>query len=147
MKNHFKLFLSLAALALAATPALRADDTTAPTPPPPSDQPGGRHGRPEMRERFQKMVKDLNLTADQQSKGEAILQQGAQSLRALHDDTTLSDDDKRAKMKQIRQGIEQQIRALLTPEQQAKAKELRQQRRQGGGDQPPPPPPADKPTT
>jgi protein CpxP len=148
MKNHFKIFLSLAGLALAVVPALRADEPAAPPAPPapPADQSGRHAHREEMREHFQKMVQDLNLTADQQAKAEVIFKQTGQELRALHDDTTLTQDEKRAKMKELRRSNEQQIHALLTPEQQAKAKELRQQRRSQGEQTPPTtPPPADKP--
>ncbi len=137
-KAPFKILLSLAGLALAATPALRADEPAAP-PAPPADQPAHHGRREEMRERFQKMVTDLNLTPDQQAKGQAILKQTAESLKAIHDDTTLSEDQKRAKAKELRHGTEQQIHALLTPDQQAKLKELRQQHRPQGT---PPPPPA-----
>ena len=139
MKNPaFKTILALAGLALAAAPALRADQPSVP-PAPPADQPGHHGRREEMRERFQRMITDLNLTPDQQAKGQAILKQTAESLKAIHEDATLSDEQKRAKAKELRRSTEQQIHALLTPDQQAKLKELRQQHHQTGT--PPPPPP------
>ena len=136
MKNFSKLILALAGLALLAAPALRAAD--APEAPPPGDKPDRHERREEMRENLKKMAKELNLTADQQSKIEAIHQQAREALKALHDDTTLSEDQKHAKMKELRKSTEDQVHALLTPEQQAKAKELREKHGRHGdkGDKP-----------
>ena len=137
MKNHPNILLSLAVLALAAAPVLRAEDPPAT---PPADQPAGHHARrDELREHYQRMVKDLNLTSDQQAKAEAILKQTGDELRALRADTTLTPDQRHAKAKDLRRGAEEQIHALLTPDQQAKAKALREQHRQQG-EQPPAPP-------
>jgi Spy/CpxP family protein refolding chaperone len=51
---------------------------------------------------MQKLTSELNLSADQQSKIKAIMM------------------DNRAKMKQERDNVRQQVRATLTPEQQTK---------------------------
>ncbi len=136
MKNSLKLILSLAGLALLAAPVLRADEPA----PPPADKPG-RHEwrqerREEMRERFQRMAKELNLTADQQARAEVIFKQTGDAAKALRDDTALTDDQKRAKAKELRKSTRDQLHALLTPEQQAKAKELREAHGRHG-DQPP----------
>ena len=139
MKNNLRLLLSFAGLSLLATPFLRADDT--PPPAPPADRPhGGHEHREEMREHFKKMVQELNLTPDQQTKGEAILKQSAEARKALWDDTSLSQEDKREKMKELRKSTEDQIHALLTPDQQAKAKEMREKHHPQGQ------PPAGQPT-
>lgn len=136
MKNSLKLILSLAGVALLAAPVLRADEPVAP----PADQPArpeGRQGRrEEMRERFQRMTKDLNLTADQQAQAEGIFKQTGDAIKALHADLSLTEDQKRAKMQELRKNTRDQLHALLTPEQQAKAKELREKHGRHG-DQPP----------
>ena len=49
----------------------------------------------------------------------AILKQSAESIKALRDDTALSREDRRSKLMALRKSTEQQIHALLTPEQQA----------------------------
>ena len=121
MKNNLRFLLSLAGLSLLSTPFLRADEPPAP---PAGDRPSKHEHREEMREHFKRMVKELNLTADQQTKGEAILKQSAEARKALWDDTALSEEDKRAKMKELRKSMEDQIHALLTPDQMAKLKEM-----------------------
>jgi len=136
MKNTLRLILTLAGLALLTAPALRADEPAAP----PTDKPAHPGRREEMREHFKQMVKELNLTPDQQAKGEAIFKQSSEARKAIQDDTTLGEDQKRAKFKELRKSTEDQIHALLTPDQMAKLKALRESHRQHG-DQPP----ADKP--
>jgi periplasmic protein CpxP/Spy len=138
MKNSLKILFSFAGLALLATPVLRADDPAPPSDTPPPSTAPGHHGQ--MRDRFQAMVKQLNLTADQKSKIGAIFEQSAQAMKALHEDTSLSAEDKHAKMKELRQGTEQQVHALLTPDQLAQLKQLRQQHQQQGNNPPPAPP-------
>jgi Spy/CpxP family protein refolding chaperone len=140
-----KFLLCLAGAALLATSALRADDGAAPPPPPP-DQPAHHGRREDMLARFNQMVKDLDLTADQQTKVQAILKQSAESIKALRDDTALSREDRRSKLMALRKSTEQQIHALLTPEQQAKAKELRAKHRPNGDQPPADMPPPDKPS-
>ena len=85
-----------------------------------------------MRENAKKMAKELDLTADQQAKIEAIHKQSRDAMRALHDDTTLSEEQKREKSKALRKSSEEQVHALLSPEQQTKAKELRGNRGERG---------------
>ena len=136
MKNSFKLILSLTGLVLLAAPVLRADEPVTP----PADQPD-RHEwrkehRGEMRERFQHMAKELNLTADQQAQAEGIFKQTGDAVKVLHADPSLTEDQKHAKMQELRKSTRDQLHALLTPEQQAKAKELRAKHGRHG-DQPP----------
>jgi periplasmic protein CpxP/Spy len=128
MKTPLKLIFSLAGFALLATPVLRADETAAP--------PAGQPDRHERRENIMQMAKDLNLTADQQAKIEAIHQQAGEARKAIWADTSLTEDQKHAKLKELRKGTMEQVHALLTPEQQAKAKELRE-KHGPHGDQPP----------
>jgi Spy/CpxP family protein refolding chaperone len=136
MRNSLKFILSLAGLVWLAAPALRADEPAAP----PADKPD-RHEwrqdrRAEIRERFQHMTKELDLTTDQQARAEIIFNQTGDALKTLGDDTSLSGDQKRAKVKDLRKSTRDQLHALLTPEQQAKAKELRGKHGRHG-DQPP----------
>ncbi len=73
------------------------------------------------------LLKQLNLTPDQQSKADAILAQARQQAQGSDDP-----DARRAAMK----AAMQQVQALLTPAQKAKLQELRAaQQQQGGGDQ------------
>ena len=146
MKNFARTFLPLVSLVCLGTSCLHAEEPAA-TPP---AQPSGerREHRDEMRENFKRMVKELNLTADQQIQAEAIHKQAAEEMKALRNDASLNEDQKRAKGRDLRKSTEDQIRAILTPEQQAKAKEMREKHGHRGpddrppGEAPPSPPPA-----
>lgn len=150
MKNRSPLLFACLGVALAGLPALRADEPPAP-PPPPADNAGpggpgggGRHmNREAMRERREQMFKDLNLTADQQSKWTALEQQEREAMKALRKDSSVPDDQRRAKAKDLHKGFEEQRMALLTADQKAKFETMRANfREQGHRDGPPPPPPA-----
>jgi Spy/CpxP family protein refolding chaperone len=67
----------------------------------------------------------LNLTDEQRTKLKPILQDQAQQVKAVRDDTALSQEQKTAKMKAIHASFHDQINAVLTPEQQAKLKEMK----------------------
>ncbi|HEY4246888.1 MAG TPA: hypothetical protein VGM64_08530 [Lacunisphaera sp.] len=150
MKNPSKTLLPLAGILLLGTAFLRAEEPAATPPPPPP--PGEHHDHHrEMRGDLAKMAKELNLTPEQQTQIEAIRKQNWESLKAIRSDSTLTDDQKRDKAREIRKSGMQQEWTILTPEQQAKAKTL--QGKHGhhapddgspppppGGEAPPPPP-------
>jgi len=134
-----KLLLPLAGLALLATPALRAGNEPAPAP---TGQPASheemrdrtvdhmleqRERRQEMGER---MAKELGLTADQKTKMKGLLRQQRTAAEAIMDDEALSRDQRRAKLRELGQNNEAQRRAVLTPEQQKKADEMRARARE-----------------
>jgi Spy/CpxP family protein refolding chaperone len=131
MKSSLKHLLTLVALGLAAAcPALLAQDMSTPpspppdaadAPPPPSDQPPppGRGGRPPMRGYNAKALADqLKLTDDQQQKVKGILKAQRAKQKEIHDDTTLSDDDRQSKSRDVMKSTRDQIRAILTEDQQ-----------------------------
>lgn len=118
--------------------------------PPPSGQQGpppggGMRGNPERR--LERMTKELNLTADQQVKVKAILEDGRAQMMALRNDTSTAQDEKRGKMMGMMKAENDKILAVLDDTQKAKFTEMEEKMRQGrrgggpGGDQPPPPPP------
>ena len=74
---------------------------------------------------LQMLTEKLNLTDEQRTKLKPILEDQSQQLKAVHDDTSLSPDQKTAKMKAIHASFHDQINAVLTPEQQAKLKEMK----------------------
>ena len=94
--------------------ALRADDTnkTASTPPagaPPAGQPA--------RTGFERMAQQLNLTADQKTKVQSIMDTQRQKMLDLRNDASLSQEDRQAKRKIVAEEMSQQMKAVLTPEQ------------------------------
>ncbi len=75
--------------------------------------------------RLDEMSKQLNLTDDQKAKLKPVLQDEAQQLQAVHNDTSLSHDQKMAKVKEIREAHKPQINDILTPDQQKKWEEMK----------------------
>jgi periplasmic protein CpxP/Spy len=100
---------------------------------------GGRMGRGAMTpdEQIERMTKRYNLTADQQTQIKPILANQQQQMMALRQDSSMSRDDKIAKMKSIREDSSTKIQAVLndTQKQQFAADQQRMQERmqRGGG--------------
>ena len=100
-------------------------------------------------QRTQELTKRLKLTSDQQAKVQEILQSEQSQMQSAHQDTSTSQQDRRAKMMGIRQSTDAQIRAVLDSNQQKKWDEMQANRQQwgqnhrggpGGSDQQAPPP-------
>ena len=62
------------------------------------------------------------------------------AMKALKEDTSIEMKDKKAKMADIRKSHQDQINAILTPEQQAKFKAAREEHKKNGPDAPKPAP-------
>jgi Spy/CpxP family protein refolding chaperone len=98
------------------------------------EQGGWHRGPQDPAQRTKELAKRLNLTADQQTKVQDALQSQRSQMESLHSDTSLSQDDRRAKMMDIRKGTDAQIRGILDSTQQKKWDEMqakREQRMQG----------------
>jgi protein CpxP len=155
MKSILKLSLAALLLGLPIANLLRADDQSGPDqtgpsiqpdqpPPPPTGETPSHPHMPNPQRMLQKLSEQVNLTDDQKAKILPLLQAQADQIKALHDNASLSDDDKHEQIHAIMQSTRKQIGALLTPEQKAKLKSMH-----GGGhanDNPPPPPPTDNPS-
>lgn len=108
---------------------------------PPAEHQG--HGRmwasPE--ERTDHLTKALNLSDDQKSKVLSTLQDEQKQMESVRSDSSLSREDRRAKMMQIHQNSSSQIKGVLNPDQAKKYDEMEQNMRQrhehGGGGAPP----------
>jgi len=48
-------------------------------------------------------------------------------MKAVREDSSLSEEQKRAKMKSVHESLHEQINAVLTPEQQTKFKQMQEQ--------------------
>src|SRR6202034_4840976 len=126
--------LVLGLTALSALPAMAQD----PAAPPPPGQGGPRGGG--MREhQVEFLTKKLSLTPDQVTQVKAIDADTWKQTKALHDDTSTAESDKRAKMMEIHKASQAKIRGLLTPDQQTKFDaldaEMREHRGNRGGGQ------------
>ena len=74
------------------------------------------------------MAAELNLTADQQQKVKSIQAGFKGQLEALKADQSLSKEQKRAKMQEIMKAQQEQLKTVLTKEQQEKMASLRKER-------------------
>ena len=130
MKSMLKLPLVAVALSLAA-PFTFAQDQDAP-PPPPAGERGGQFKGGPGGDRLKMLSDKLGLTEEQKTKVKAILEDEMQKGKALREDKSLDRDAAHAKMQEIRKTHREQIRAVLTPEQQKKFDEMKEDRGPGG---------------
>jgi len=80
---------------------------------------------------LERLTKTLDLTDDQKPKVKAALDAQQTKIKALREDSSLSQDDRRAKLKTIREETSADLKKVLTDEQYAKYEKL-SQRRPGG---------------
>jgi periplasmic protein CpxP/Spy len=108
--------------------AARAQDTgtqqSNPQAQAPSAMHQGQHGS-----RLEWLSKQLNLTDDQKAKVKPILADEGKQMQAAKEDTSLSQEQKRDKMKKIHETTNSQINDILTPDQQKKFAELNAQQK------------------
>jgi Spy/CpxP family protein refolding chaperone len=121
-----------------SAPAVVAQDA------PPQGRGGGPGGRMNEERQLDMLTKHLSLTTDQQTQVKAILDDQGKQMGALRNDTTVSGDDKRAKMMSIRKSSQDKIRATLTDDQKTKydamlAEMQERMKERGGGPGGPPP--------
>jgi Spy/CpxP family protein refolding chaperone len=81
----------------------------------------------------------LNLTAEQKTQLQPLFQSTRQQMQALRADTSLTPEQKREKMKEIRQNQMAQMKSILTPEQQQQLQQRRGHRMHRGGEKTAPP--------
>jgi Spy/CpxP family protein refolding chaperone len=74
------------------------------------------------------MMTQLNLNADQKSQMKALHQDMKQQRDGIMNDQTLTADQKKQKMKELRKTQSEKMNTILTPDQQAKMKELRKEK-------------------
>jgi len=130
-----KLVLSLIACgaALVLCPGLQAQDASpAPNTTGTSGTEGGhqwgRHGGGPMNAdaMLKRLTDQLGLTADQQTQIKPIVDTFVKTVQDLRADTTLTQEDRMAKMKEARETEMTGIKAVLTPDQQAKLAEMQE---------------------
>ena len=134
-------FLAVSVALLVAPVALRAEDKK-----PATDRPARQAGaaaRPMLdpEARLKMMTEKLSLTPEQQEKVKAVYAKNVDTLKAMREDKSLSEEAKREKFAEMRRSELQEIQAVLTPEQQEKmkamAKEMRERAGAAGGERPP----------
>jgi periplasmic protein CpxP/Spy len=145
-KQRLLVLVAASAISIAA-PFVAAQDN--PSNNQASQERGGwHHGPQDPAQRTQELTKKLNLTADQQTKVQDIFQSEQSQMQSLHQDSSTPQQDRRAKMMDIRKNADTQVRGLLDSNQQKKWDEMQAKREQrmqhrhadAGSDQPAPPP-------
>jgi len=173
MKPTYRIAVIAAGLAVAAWPVLRAADqptSAQPTAPQTAgadntapDHP--RHWQGDGKEDLKYLEWALDLNPQQIGQIDAIVKGSGPARKAIMADESLSREQKHAKMRELRKGMQAEIRAVLTPEQQKKFDAMPRPEWKGkdggpahkdhpangevpppppqGNDNTPPPPPAD----
>lgn len=112
MKTPTRLLFLAAAAALLAVPGVRAEDTTAAAPSASARQKEQRDNR------LQQLDEKLHLTAEQKTRIQQIWVDAASQGKALRDNQAASNRERRVKRREMMRATQQQVRAVLTPEQQ-----------------------------
>jgi protein CpxP len=109
-QNKLNLFAILAlGGVMVCAPIARADDAAPATPAtPPAKHAGG--GQMEL-------IKSLDLTPEQQPKVKEFMKAQREKMSALRDDTSLTKDQRQAKIKEIMDAGSAKMKEILTPDQ------------------------------
>jgi hypothetical protein len=79
------------------------------------------------------LAKELQLTSSQQDQIKQILQAEFAQMKSIHEDTTLTDDQKHQQMAALYQDTKKQIEGVLTPDQVTKFDQMSQRGPGGPG--------------
>jgi Spy/CpxP family protein refolding chaperone len=130
-------------LTLSTAAAFAQQDNSAPPAQQGGNSGGGRFGRQQMDpdQQVARMTKRYNLSADQQAQIKPILANQQQQMQALRGDSSLSRDDRMAKMKGIREDSSTKIQAILNDTQKKQYAEdqqrMQERMQERGGGAPP----------
>ena len=115
-----KKFLVMACIAAGFTFTAQAQDSNAPK----------EHRKGDHKKEWKQGGKEkLNLTEDQQEKMKALHQSFSTQVKAIKDNQSLSEDQKKEQMKALSVKRREEMKAILTPEQQQKMLEQRKNMR------------------
>ncbi len=124
MKTIYSLALStLFGLGVALAAPMAQDQ------PAQGSQYAGRH-EADPNSQVRRLSKRLNLTADQQNQVLPILTAQQQQMQSIRSDSSLSPQDRHAKMRAVREDSQSKIRALLTDSQKQTYDQMQQQMRE-----------------
>lgn len=112
--------IALGAIVFNGVPALAQGTTTAS-----ATQTKHQKGDREGHGHFAKVLKELNLTDQQKAALKPILKESRAQGKAIREDTKLTPEQKRDKVKDLMKATHEKIAGILTPEQKTKLKDLR----------------------
>ncbi len=130
MYKHYLLALVAAGLIAMGTSFAAAQDNMSndQQSSPPAEYGHMHHHGMDPAKRTEALTKKLNLTSDQQSKVQELLQSEKTQMESLHQDSSMSPQDRHAKMMETHKSTDSQIRALLDSDQQKKWDEMQAKR-------------------
>ena len=83
--------------------------------------------------RVERMSTDLNLTADQKTKVQAVFEANAKKYQELRDDSSMSREQRREKMTSIREDENKKLKEILKPDQWEKyQKQMEEMKKKAG---------------
>ncbi|MBV9301410.1 MAG: hypothetical protein JOY62_18885 [Acidobacteriaceae bacterium] len=112
---------------LAAAPPNQGDQNQNTTPP---AKESARRQQADPQREVNRLGKKLNLTDDQKNQILPILTERQQTMRSIHQDSSLSAEDRRAKMRAAWEDSDNKIKAALNDQQKQKYDEMQQARRE-----------------
>ncbi len=129
--NHRKLFyvIVLSVLLMLALSAVAQEQ--APSGQEQQPRRGGMMMSPQ--DRVDMMAKELNLTDDQKAKIKTILEDNQKQMQTLRGDSSMSQEDRRAKMMEMRTKEGDAIKAVLDKDQQKKYDDMMAKMRERRG--------------
>lgn len=80
-----------------------------------------QHGK----NRMDRMKKELNLTDDQSAALQKSFGESMQKMKAVHDDKSLTEDQKKAQFKSLHEQQQASMKSILTPDQWNKFQEMK----------------------
>ena len=87
-------------------------------------------GKNKTMQRGKNLQNELGLTSDQKQKMEQLRTDFRTRLSSLHSDNSLTQEQKKAKMQELKKQQHEAMKSILTPEQVEKMQSLRKQRKQ-----------------
>ena len=94
----------------------------------------GNKNRDRVGERLEWLSQHLNLSEDQKKQLKPILSDEFKQMTAVGEDASLTQDQKREKMKQIHEASRPQVQAILTPEQRQKFAQMKEEAKERHGE-------------
>jgi Spy/CpxP family protein refolding chaperone len=125
-----QLAITASFLLLSVFPALSNAQNNAPD----SNQGQAMH---EKRGEHNAMMANLNLTDDQKAQIKQIHEGTRSKVEAVNNDSSLSADQKEAKVRDIRRDTHEQVKKVLTPDQRKQFEENMREHRESKQQQPP----------
>jgi Spy/CpxP family protein refolding chaperone len=117
--------MALGGLVVCSTLVTAQDATNGP------DKRGGKRGMsPD--QLMEKYTEQLSLTDEQKPKVKAVLEDSAKKRRELFRDSTLDQEQKRSKFKDVMEAQNKKMKEILTPDQFTKYQEMNEKMKKGG---------------